>query len=85
MSHSIKAPRSDLLYAVVDDDGTPRSWHRTEEAAQAAVDAELSRFRRRYPHNTNSYLPRSIVHTRTNIERGGTYSTWWHNLRPYCP
>lgn len=85
MGHMISPPRKDLSYAVVDMDGTPLSWHRTSEAAERAVEAELRRFRRRYPAdgsrgNATAYLPRTVLScdAPTYIERAGPYSTGWH-------
>ena len=86
MTHSITPPRTDLTYAVVDMDGSPLSWHRTEAAAQDVIDTEYRRFRRRYPTdgsrgNATAYLPRSIIHCADGesryIERSGRYSTGW--------
>jgi len=86
MAHSITPPRANLTYAVVDMDGSPLSWHRTEDGAQNAIAAECRRFRRRYPAdgsrgNATTYLPRSIIHCADGesryIERSGQYSTGW--------
>jgi hypothetical protein len=84
MSHMIAPPRADLTYAVIDDTGTPRSWHRSEAAAQAAVGREWRAFRRRYPAdgsrgNQDAYLPRSIIHCpeARHIMRTDQYSTAW--------
>lgn len=66
-------------------DGSPLSWHRSEEAAQREIDREYRAFRRRYPSdgsrgNATAYLPRSIIAVSQDgqyIERSGQYSTSW--------
>ena len=85
MSHAIIPPRKTNPWAVVDMDGEPLSWHRSEAAAQAAIDAELRRFRRRYPldgsrGNATAYLPRSIIRGPARIAKNWTSSTSWAAL-----
>lgn len=79
MSHLLTPPRSDRGIAVLDMDGTPRSWHATFTAAEAAVRREIIRFWRQ-AGASNSYLPRTILHipaAGAHVRRVGCASTQW--------
>lgn len=80
MGHTIRVSRG-CTHAVVDMDGTVLSSHRSETAAQAAIDREWTRFQRSRYGTHGAYLPRSIIEVDADgsayIERNGTQSTGW--------
>lgn len=80
MSHTITASRG-CTHVVVDMDGYALSSHKSERAAQAAIDRELAAFRRSPYSRGGAYLPRSIIAVgedgQATISRCGQYSTSW--------
>lgn len=80
MGHTITASRG-CTHAVVGMDGDLMSSHRSEQAAQRAIDREVSQFRASPYGGGGAYLPRSIIPVDADgtayIERTGRHSTGW--------
>ena len=81
MGHNITATHG-CHWVVCDMEGRVLSQHRSEDAAERAVEAELRAFRRSPHSRGGAYLPRNIIHVGPSggayIERTGQYSTGWH-------